>query len=417
VRTRHAGRRHADERLAETRHTSPVACRRQSRLTWLATALASLALVAGCAPGRTGPAANGAGSIATRAAPAGPRFVPPKAAPLRAGERFTTLTMTSAYTPSAPNGGTDEYRCFLVDPHLSASEFLTGSQFLPQNVAIVHHAIFFRVDPQGAAAARARDAGAPGAGWTCFGDAGIGAAASWVAHWAPGANETLLAPGLGFPMPPGSQLIMQIHYNLLATDGKPAGSDRSGIRLRLAAAGSHLIALQTMLLPAPVDLPCPRTESGPLCDRDAALADLVHRFGPSARSMVNGLAWLCAGGAAPPGSTQHCDHPVYRAGTIYALAGHMHLLGRSIRIDLNPGSARARVLLNVPVYDFDNQGIRPLRTPVTVRPGDVLRVTCTHDATLRGKLPQLDQLPPRYVLWGDGTSDEMCLGLVIWSPS
>jgi hypothetical protein len=42
-------------------------------------------------------------------------------------------------------------------------------------------------------------------------------------------------------------------------------------------------------------------------------------------------------------------------------------------------------------------------------------VTCTHDATLRRRLPELRRLPPRYVVWGDGTADEMCLGIVIWS--
>ena len=41
----------------------------------------------------------------------------------------------------------------------------------------------------------------------------------------------------------------------------------------------------------------------------------------------------------------------------------------------------------------------------------MLRVTCTHDATLRPQL--LPELPPRYVVWGDGTTDEMCLGIVI----
>jgi hypothetical protein len=46
----------------------------------------------------------------------------------------------------------------------------------------------------------------------------------------------------------------------------------------------------------------------------------------------------------------------------------------------------------------------------------VIRVTCTHDAGLRSKLPQLAPLPPRYVVWGDGTSDEMCLGLLIGTP-
>jgi hypothetical protein len=47
----------------------------------------------------------------------------------------------------------------------------------------------------------------------------------------------------------------------------------------------------------------------------------------------------------------------------------------------------------------------------------VIRVTCTHDAGLRKLVPQLQPLPPRYVVWGDGTSDEMCLGLIIGTPS
>ena len=50
-----------------------------------------------------------------------------------------------------------------------------------------------------------------------------------------------------------------------------------------------------------------------------------------------------------------------------------------------------------------------------VKPGDTYRVTCTHDANLRTQLPQLKPLKPRYVVWGEGTSDEMCLGIVVWS--
>ena len=53
-----------------------------------------------------------------------------------------------------------------------------------------------------------------------------------------------------------------------------------------------------------------------------------------------------------------------------------------------------------------------LPTPIDAQPGDTLRVTCTHDASLRRQLPQLSGLPPRYVVWGDGSSDEMCLGLL-----
>ncbi len=383
------------------------------------TAVALGLLVAGCAPaggGTAAPSANAAdhSGHAGHGVSSSP-FSPPPAAPLRPGERFLTVTMPEPYTPVAPNGGTDEYRCFLVDPKLTSTAYLTGSQFLPQNSAIVHHAIFFRIDPAQAARARQLDDSTPGEGWTCFGDAGLGGQSAWVAAWAPGANETLLGTGLGYPMPAGSMLVMQVHYNLLATGGKPDGSDQSGIRLRLADGGTRLTALQTMLLPAPVELPCANGESGPLCDRKAAVADVRRRFGAEIGATEAGLIELCDGGTVRSGPTQSCDHPVPQSGTVYALAGHMHLLGRSIKVELNPGTPRARTLLDVPNYNFDNQAVQPLSSPVAVHEGDVLRVTCTHDAGLRALLPALRGTPPRYVVWGDGTSDEMCLGLVIWS--
>ena len=71
----------------------------------------------------------------------------------------------------------------------------------------------------------------------------------------------------------------------------------------------------------------------------------------------------------------------------------------------------------MPVYNFDNQS-----HALAVQAGGGqarrrLKVTCTHDAALRQELPSLRKLPPRYVVWGDGTSDEMCLGVVSWSSS
>ncbi|MEN3304996.1 MAG: hypothetical protein V7603_1198 [Micromonosporaceae bacterium] len=369
-------------------------------------------LVASCATTGNG-AAGGAAPASTAPHASESARATPSAAPPRPGEHLVTLRMSQPYTPVAPSGGTDEYRCFLVDPKLTSTAYLTGSQFMPQNAAIVHHAIFFRIGPADADQARKLDASTPGEGWTCFGDSGINGDA-WVAHWAPGVKETLLRPGLGYPMPAGSLLVMQVHYNLLATGGKAGSSDQSAIRLRLAdGSATKMTALDTAKLPAPVDLPCASGETGPLCDRTAAVADVVHRFGADAGDTVAGLQQRCAGGKVVAGPTQHCDFPVPQAATVYAVAGHMHLLGRSITIQLNPGRPDARTLLDVPTYNFDDQAIRPLAQPVTLKPGDTLRVTCTHDAALRKLLPQLRPLPPRYVVWGDGTSDEMCLGLLI----
>ncbi|GIH28632.1 hypothetical protein Aph01nite_69420 [Acrocarpospora phusangensis] len=326
--------------------------------------------------------------------------------PLRDGERFVTLKMAEAYSPKGPNGGTDDYRCFLIDPGLKGESFLTGAQFMPENLAIVHHAIFFRLTPEQATQAKTLDAETPGQGWTCFADAGV-REAGWVSHWAPGTNETLLDPKYGHPIPSGSQLVMQVHYNTLGG----TGSDQSGIRLRVT--DKALEPLGTALFPGKVELPCTAEESGPLCNRKAAIADIGRRFGDESMRSADELAQLC--GPSDPGPTQHCDLPIEGPGTMHALAGHMHLLGRSIKVELNPGTPKAQTLLDVPSYNFDDQALRPLKTPVQVKPGDTVRVTCTHDASLRAQLPQLQNLPPRYVVWGEGTSDEMCLGIAIMS--
>ena len=43
-----------------------------------------------------------------------------------------TLRMPRPYQPSAPNGvGTDDYRCFLLDPHLAQDRYLTGTYVRP----------------------------------------------------------------------------------------------------------------------------------------------------------------------------------------------------------------------------------------------------------------------------------------------
>lgn len=343
--------------------------------------------------------------------------------PLRAGERFVDLKMAEAYTPAPPEGGgTDEYRCQVIDPGLTKAAFLTGTQVTPENVAIAHHAIVYAVPPGGAAAVHEQDAKTPGLGWQCFGGTGVAGAeveegeAAWVDTWAPGAAETLFTEDAGFKLEPGSLIVLQLHYNLLATDGKPAGSDRSAVRLRLTDGTPQTREFVTWPLDAPTDLPCAPDESGPLCDRAASIADVTKRFGPEVGGTADEQLEECGQSAPKPGNTQTCDHKVPEPMTLFAGFGHMHLLGRAIKVELNPGTPNAKVVLDVPQFDFDNQRLLKMPSPVEIGPEDTLRVTCTHDAGLRKRLPQLSKLPPRYVVWGDGTSDEMCTGIMTVSP-
>jgi hypothetical protein len=336
--------------------------------------------------------------------------------PLRAGERFVDLSMPEPYKPSAPNGGTDEYRCILLDPKLTEPGFLTGSLFEPQNAPILHHALINIVKPEDAAVARAKDDATPGQGWTCFGsdDLGPDRQTSWVGTWTPNGPETILKQeDTGFPVAPGNLVLLQIHYNLLATGGRSGEADQSGIRLRLTKGTANTIPLETVVVEAPIELPCTAEESGPLCDRTAALADVGERFGAEVAETEDRLLQQCGNGEPVPGNTQTCDYPVPQPMRIYAGLAHMHLLGRSMKVEVNPGTPDAHTLVDVPKFNFDDQKYEELATPFDLEIGDTIRVTCTHDAGLRKLLPQLKDSPPRYVVYGDGTSDEMCTGIMI----
>jgi hypothetical protein len=394
---------------------------RRAVLVAAALAVSALAVSACTAPPRAqAPAADTANEpVAVGHIHGGP---PPPPAALRPGERFQAISLAQPFRPEPPHGGTDEYRCFLIDLHLNEASFLMGTQFLPQNQEIVHHAILYAIGPGDVPRAQALDAADPGDGWQCFGGTGLtngvagfsAARDTPVGGWAPGVKETLLPVLAGFPVARGTQIVLQIHYNLLATGGRPGAVDQSSARLRIMPGTAAVTPLTGLRLIAPIELPCTAVESGPLCDRAAAIDDLVARTGAQARATVNALTAYCHPGAPiPPGPTQHCDNRAFQDALVYAVAPHMHLLGRSISVELNPGTPGATMLLEQKAYNFDDQSTVTLAQPVHIHAGDTIRVTCTYDAALRAQLPELKQLQPRYVVWGDGTSDEMCLATLV----
>ena len=95
----------------------------------------------------------------------------------------------------------------------------------------------------------------------------------------------------------------------------------------------------------------------------------------------------------------------------------MHLTGRAESMVLNPGTPGEVTLLNDATYNFDDQKATALKHPVKITSADTIKLTCTYDPTLRQKLPQLRSQAPRFITWGDGSSDEMCLGLLMTVPN
>ena len=161
--------------------------------------------------------------------------------------------------------------------------------------------------------------------------------------------------------------------------------------------------------------------TGPKCSRQQAIQDEVTKYGADAAFAPYVLLRICnktladyptdvGGGTAIKTS---CDLTFTSPATIYGVAGHMHLRGRDISVVLAPGTPRQQTLLHIPAWDFHWQDVYYLKSPVHVQPGEAVRVSCTFDNS-KADQPVIGSAPlkPRYVVWGEGTTDEMCLGML-----
>jgi hypothetical protein len=331
-----------------------------------------------------------------------------------ASSRVTTVTLRSpTYRPKAPPGTTDDYHCTLLNPHLKKNSYVISSQFFPGSPED-HHAGLFLLPPS--LVSEAEKANVGGKGWTCFGEAGLPnepineiGSTPFLSVWAPGHGVDDLPKGTGIELPAGTMVIMQVHYNLLVGD-KPVTNK---LVVKTVPVSTPLLPLKLDLSFAAPDIPCPAGVTGPLCNRAASLAHQGEEFGQSAIVFVNAIEAACGRTPSnpPAGDTTSCTFPVSSSGYIVRAQAHMHLLGRSFKLVLNPGTPEAQTVLNVPDYNFHYQKAYNLAKPVHVTAGEPLQVTCTYDPTLAQELPILRKAPPHFVTWGDGSSDEMCLGL------
>jgi len=337
-----------------------------------------------------------------------------------------TISMAHAYKPAPPAGATDDYHCSLIDPKVTKDSFITSTNFNPgdKSSTEVHHAILFLIPASWAAAAQA--ANNNGKGWTCFGETvltgqqlqlpgspGANGNPTWLTAWAPGHNVNTFPTGTGVQLPKGSLVVLQIHYNTLAG----SAAIKSSLTLDTVPIADPLASLSLDLYPAPPDVPClaswhPKTT--PLCNRANSLKYLAARFGADAVNFVNGLEYICGRNPnhPPQGDSTSCTWTNHRNARIVAVGAHMHLTGAKIKITLNPGTSRQKTLVNVTNFNFDYQRGYDMKPWIQIKPGTKVQVSCTFNPKLTDQLPQLRKTPRRFVTWGDGSSDEMCLALI-----
>lgn len=286
-------------------------------------------------------------------APEGDAALAPPDPPPAPGLSWVSATLDAGqdYLPNDSNGA-DDYRCFLLDPQLTADTDVIGVDFLPDVASIVHHLLLFDVDM---ATAQATDAADPGLGWTCYG-APTADNLAVVGGWAPGTPATEYPAGTGIRLAAGRGIAMQVHYNF---DSAPAALDRTQVNLMYAASP---VPKQALIL-GPVDY----------------------------------------GFSIPPGAvgyTSSDSYPVFLNARAWGAYPHMHELGRSIRVEAL-GNGSPQCLIDIPEWDFHWQQFYFFDTPtgIPLTSTQDLKVSCTWDNP--GASP---------VTWGESTTDEMCIG-------
>lgn len=295
------------------------------------------------------------------------------------------LRLPQAYTPTLRP---DDHRCFAIEWPLDEFSYVTDVDVVPDQQAEVHHVIVSIAEPEDAPlyyAAGGED-GRPG--WHCLGAGSVPGAPlpRQIGGWVPGAGRELAPAGTGVGVRPGSVLVVQMHYNTLVAEPAP---DQSTVLLatagRVERPSSVFLALNPSWL-QPGGMPIP-----------AGDPDVHHEVTFPARALARIFGEAVELGIAD-------------SWVLHRALLHMHTLGKSGRITLLREDGTEQVLLDIRHWDFNWQGTYLFEREQLIQPGDQIRLECNWDNSQENQ-PFVDgaQRQARYVEWGDGTNDEMCV--------
>ncbi len=281
-------------------------------------------------------------------------------------------------------GATDNYHCFVLDPKNTDDVSVLAYQVKPGNGSAVHHVLAYSVPEAQVASLLALDAQDPGPGYPCMaGGVGVpGVIQNQIASWVPGARSVRMPDRTGLRLQKNGRIVMQIHYNLTALAKGEEPFDQTSIGLEISTDPSLKQAKILPMLNRKLDI-APNDPNSVQISQPPAMATAAF-FGDS---------------------------------TVYSVTGHMHSLGKSVKLEITRTDGSSQCLLHIPAWDFNWQQAYAFSQPFGLKATDALKITCTYDNTA-AKQPVVNGVKqqPRQVGWGENTTDEMCMTYMLFVP-
>jgi peroxiredoxin len=290
----------------------------------------------------------------------------------RLGKPDLVLAPKEAFTLGA--SGPDRFRCFVFSPELKEDKYVIAYEVLPGNPRVVHHTVHF-LDNRGRARRlerqerdRPKKAAEPdrGPGYNSRMGPGFLPPSGDLGGWAPGLRPFRLPAGVGFYLPRGNDIVVQVHYH---RNGR-VEKDRTRVGLYFAKKKAATRPIQGLVIP------------GLFLSIPAGARDHT----------VRGSIWVA----------QDC--------TLHMIAAHMHLLGKKVKVTVTPPGGKTTTLLGIAEWDFYWQDVYFFKEPLKVKAGTRFSVEGVFDNSADN--PRNPRRPPRRVFLGEDTTNEMCFGFL-----
>lgn len=262
----------------------------------------------------------------------------------------------------------DEYRYFVLPTGLTEDKVLKAIELRPGNSKIVHHSLFFE-DRSGTVATY--DAQTPEYGFDAFSSSfDISQVLNYDQYpgYVPGTKPRYYPEGLGQMMHAGSDLVIQMHYAPSSVDE----SDLSSVNLFFADEGEDVDRIVEDRIMLPTDLP-----GGYL--NFTLLPEQTRSF--------------------------HGTWNINQKISLMGLSPHMHLLGTDWEVYIEKPDGTRENLISIPEWDFNWQGAYYFPKFVVAPAGSTVHAIAGYDNTSENY--NNPSIPPKFVYWGEGTSDEM----------